>query len=311
MSDSSDSHGFDGALLPTGAARLAGVVGWPVRYSLSPLLHSAWLRALNVNGVYAPFAVAPDDFAMAMNAWAGMGVVGVNVTQPHKDAAFAGADELTENARRIGAVNLLVHGGGGRWRGDNTDVVGVAAALSRVPGGCCVTTENRAGAGRAAVVFGAGGAARATVWAILDCGWSSVFVVNRTLEKAQTLVGLIGPDGDADVQAVAWEERHEVLAQAGLVANATDCGMQGRPALDVDLAVMPVNGVVFDAVYNPQNTPLLRDAARYGHGIVPGLAMLIEQARPSFSAFYGAQPPSDDVIDAYGLMTAALAGDGG
>lgn len=299
----------DFVLRPTGGALVAGVVGWPVKHSLSPLLHTAWLGAAGVNGVYVPFGVEPDAFYGVARAWGDMGVVGVNVTMPHKAAAFGFADVLSENAQRVQAVNLLVRQGDGRWLGDNTDVVGVVHALRPAMRQLHHVDPHIVGE-RPAVVFGAGGAGQAVVWALLDLGWKRVVVVNRTREKGERLVDAVqqrlAAGCDVHVECVDWRDRQRALNGAGLIANSTDRGMAGNAPLDVDVSAMVNSCVVFDAVYVPEETPLLRDAAQNERFIVGGLDMFVGQARPSFEAFYGVEAPGQDVVDAPGLIRAAL-----
>ncbi len=284
------------SLTPTGRARVAGVVGWPIAQSLSPLIHTAWIQALGVDAVYAPFALDPELFETGLAGLAAGGVVGVNVTAPLKERAFDLADEHTPAARLAEAVNLLTHRPGGGWRGDNTDILGIKEAL----GGAEPT-----GSGHA-LVLGAGGAAQAGVLALSALGWRDLLIANRTEARAQALCDRLAGRVDSNICALAWESRSEGVRGAGLIANFTKLGMVGQPELALDVSAARDDAVVFDAVYAPLETPLLAAARARGLDVVNGLSMLVAQARPSFAAFYGVAPPPADVVDVEALAAGAL-----
>lgn len=270
--------------LPSGNAVVAGVAGWPVAHSRSPRLHGHWLKRYGIDGLYAPFAIAPEDFGRAVRGLAGAGLAGVNVTLPHKEAAFALSDRLDETARRLGAVNTLVFGPDGDIEGRNTDAFGFAENLR--DGGL-------AGGGGTAVVLGAGGAARAVVLALQSLGYGPVRVSNRTAARADALVdalaGALGPG----IEAVAWAARADALDGAALLVNATSLGMAGQPALDLPLDNLPEGAAVTDIVYTPLETPLLAAARGRGCRTVDGLGMLLHQGRPGFHAWFGVDPAVD------------------
>jgi shikimate dehydrogenase len=262
-----------------GRPTAAGVAGWPVAHSLSPTMMNAWLEAAGIPARYAAFEVSPDQFEQTARALPGLGVRGINVTLPHKEAALALADAASETARRIGAANVLLTTAEGGLFADNTDVAGVRAALGE--GG-------DAGAGPA-VLIGAGGAARAAL-AVLAGTDREIRIVNRTPARARTLADAFGVD------AVIYESAGaEALADAALIINATSLGMTGQPALEIALDAAAPDALVFDMVYDPLETPLLAAARASGRRAVDGLAMLIGQARPSFEAFFGAAPPDIDI----------------
>jgi len=280
-------------MIPTGAARIAGVIGWPVAHSLSPRVHGFWLEHYRIDGAYVPLAVRPEDLREALAALPKLGFAGANVTVPHKEATLALVAETTATARRIGAVNTVVVGSRGRLRGDNTDAAGFLAALiAAVPGW-------RASNG-AVVIVGAGGAARAISVAVADAGAGEIRIVNRTRARAEALAAAIG--GRATVWQ--WADRAEALAGAGLLVNATTLGMVGRPALDLDLARLPPGAVVDDIVYSPLETPLLAAARRRGNPVVDGLGMLLHQARPGFAAWFGHEPEVTNELRRFVLCAA-------
>ncbi len=270
----------------TGAARLAGVMGWPVSHSRSPALHNFWLREYGIDGAYVPLAVAPDSFERALGALSLLGFAGVNVTVPHKEAAFAAVDETDRLARRIGAVNTIVFDHG-RARGSNTDAFGFVESLrTRAPGW--------SGAVGPAVVLGAGGAARAIVAALQDEAAPEIRIVNRTAARAARLVAEFG----SPLTAVAWRDCADALDGAALVVNTTTLGMTGNPPLELALDRLPRDAVVNDIVYVPPMTPLLTAAAARGNPVVGGLEMLLHQARPGFALWFGAEPEVTDALRA-------------
>ena len=263
----------------TGVTRVAGVMGYPVTHSLSPRLHGYWLRRYQIDGAYIPLPVRPEDFSKALAAIPALGLYGVNVTVPHKEAALVSMDTTSEQARRIGAVNTVVVGQGGELHGSNTDGFGFVENLK--------SGYPRWSAGRGpAVVLGGGGAARAVCAALIDGGVPEIRLINRTRSRAESLASNLG----GPVETIPWEARAEALDGAVLLVNTTTLGMTGNPALDLDLAALPADAVVTDIVYNPLETPLLRQATRRGNPVVDGLGMLLHQARPGFAAWFGVEP---------------------
>lgn len=262
----------------SGKAKLAGVMGWPVAHSLSPRLHGYWLDRHRIDGAYVPLAVPPEKFATALRALPALGFAGVNVTVPHKEAALATVDRVEPLAERIGAVNTIVVNTDGALEGRNTDAFGFIANLDEgAPGWRKTATP--------AVVFGAGGAARAVVASLVDVGMS-VRLVNRTAERAQALIESIG----GKVEIVPWSERTAALDGAGLLVNTTTLGMTGKPSLEIALDALPKTATVNDIVYAPLQTELLKTAAARGNKTVDGLGMLLHQARPGFAAWFGVMP---------------------
>lgn len=271
--------------LPSGAARVAGVMGWPVHHSRSPRLHGYWLRELQVDGVYIPLPVRPERLGSALRALNDLGFAGCNLTIPHKETALAFMDELSETAQRLGAVNTVVVKDG-RLYGDNSDGFGFAAHLE--------ASEPGWPADRPAVVLGAGGAARAVCIALLDRGVQQIRIVNRTMAKAEALQHAFGDK----IQPVAWDTRDQALTDAGLLVNSTSLGMTGENPLQINLKRFSPDGVVYDIVYAPLQTDLLKQAAVRGCRTVDGLGMLLHQARPAFTAWFGVEPKVTDALRA-------------
>ena len=263
----------------TGAARIAGVMGWPVAHSRSPVLHGYWLAEHGIDGAYVPLPVLPENLRPALKALPFLGFAGCNITIPHKEAALEVVDDHDVSARRAGAVNTVVVDSRGNLIGHNTDGYGFIESLrAALPG-----WSARHGS---AVVIGAGGAARAIVAALIDDGAPEIRLVNRTPARAAKLAkALNGP-----VRGIAWEERDRALEGASLLVNATSLGMVGQPALELSLAALPPEAVVNDIVYVPLETPLLAAARARGHRAVDGLDMLLHQGRPGFAAWFGVKP---------------------
>lgn len=261
----------------TGRARLAGIVGWPVAHSRSPRIHGFWLDRHAIDGAYVPLPVRPEDFAATLHGLRAAGFAGVNITMPHKLVAFALCDSLDDAARRMGAVNTIVFNGD-RIDGSNTDGFGFTASLREAG------IDPAAGP---ALVLGAGGAARAVAGALLACG-IPVALANRTQAHAEALAAEL-----PGLTTVAWAARDQALADYALIVNATSLGMGGRSSLELDLSAAPASLVVADIVYTPLETSLLASARARGLRTVDGLGMLLHQARPGFSAWFGVQPEVD------------------
>jgi shikimate dehydrogenase len=263
----------------TAATRIAGVVGDPVRHSLSPVIHNAWLQAAGIDATYVALPTTSAHFAELVRGLASGPALGLNVTIPFKEAAAGIADHRSAAVERAGAANVLVFKDG-RIFADNTDGVGLMAALS----------EAGFNPFSPVVVLGAGGAARGAVRSLLEAGVPKVRLVNRTLDRAQAMAAM-----DDRVLALGWDQAAQALDGVAAVVNATSLGMAGQPPLELALDKAPPSAVVMDMVYRPLKTPLLRAAEARGNPTADGLAMLIAQARPSFEALFGQAPPDVDV----------------
>jgi shikimate dehydrogenase len=267
--------------------RLAAVVGWPIKHSLSPALHSHWFARHRIAGAYVPLAVPPSGLALAFGSLARLGFRGWNVTLPHTVAATRVVDELDVSAARTGSVYTIMVSADGRSRGYSTDGAGFVASLrAQVP-------QWRAGEGPA-VLVGTGGAARAVAVALLDAGVPVLRLANRTEARAAALAqDLLRLFPAAAVEVVEWPERATALAGATLCVNCTSLGMMGQPPLDLDLAALPASSPVADLVYTPLVTPLLAAARARGYATVDGLGMLLQQAVPGFRHWGGIEPEVD------------------
>ena len=266
----------------------AGVIGWPIAHSKSPLIHRFWLGKLGLDGDYGRFPVEAARLGDAVRALPALGMRGVNVTAPHKAAVMAHLDRIDPQAERIGAVNTVVVEDG-RLVGYNSDAPGFLEPLRPLLA--------RSWLFRMARIVGTGGAARAVAQALHDAGFTIV-VVGRDLDRARALRAGFAPDDDliASLDSFRrpsdfdWTDRSGTL---DLVVNATTLGMTGQPALDIDFSHVPPGSIVYDIVYSPLETALLAEARARGHATIDGLAMLIGQAVTAFEKFFGAAPPRE------------------
>jgi shikimate dehydrogenase len=264
----------------TGKAKLAGVIGWPVTHSLSPALHGHWLAEYGIDGAMVPLAARVEDFSAVIEGARRAGFKGVNVTVPHKEAAFALAHKVDGPAQAAGAANLLVFCEEGIL-GRNTDALGLADSLRESIG----TLE-----AKSVVLLGAGGAARGAVLSLEMLGAGKIHLLNRDAVRAKTLAASLSKQVRAAIEPAALSDWRKVAGDAALVVNSTSAGMGGNPPPDLDLSLLAQSTAVCDIVYNPLETKLLNDAAARGLVTIDGLGMLMHQAAPSFEAFFGVKP---------------------
>ncbi len=264
--------------------RLTGLLGHPAGHSLSPIMQNAALRRGGIDAVYLAFDVAPAELERAVRGLAALGAIGVNVTVPHKEAAAALADELTDEAARAGAANTLAFRNG-RIVGHNTDGLGFLRAAERLTGRL---------AGKRVLLLGAGGASRG-VAAALSAHGARVSIANRTVEKARALAEALGTD------ALGWtpEELTAAASAADVVVNGSSAGMRGLGTIPLDFARLPNRPAVIDLVYAPLETDLLHRARAAGLPTQDGLGMLAAQGELAFAFWHGVDPEP-------GLMESAL-----
>jgi shikimate dehydrogenase len=258
---------------------IAGLLGWPVAHSRSPVIHNHWLAQYDIPGRYVLFPVPPEKLEAAVRGLAALGLRGCNVTTPHKQAIFPLLDRVDDLARRIGAVNTVVVEKDGTLTGFNNDGNGFVQSLRDVD------PRWRPDSGPI-LVLGAGGASRAVVASLAAQGATEIRLTNRTLDKAQEIADAVG----AMVKVVPWEQREDALDGIAMLANATSLGMTGKPPLDMALDRLPPRAVVGDLIYIPPETPLLAAARQRGNITVNGLGLLLNQARPAFNAWFGVMP---------------------
>ncbi len=279
---SHDVQGHDVMVQPI----VAGVIGWPVAHSKSPVIHRFWFGKTGVDGEYSRFPVVPELLGQAVRTMAALGMCGVNVTVPHKVTVMAHLDTLDETARAVGAVNLVTVLADGRLGGANTDIDGI-----------CQPLLGRRLAGREVVIVGAGGAARAAVVAMTSLGVSKITVMVRNVMKGVEMMKSLD-------QPATIIDMDGHFSDAALLFNATTLGMVGHPELAIDLGMMAADGIVFDAVYVPLETPLLAAARARGLVAIDGLEMLIGQAAVAFELIYGVAAPRKHDAELRVLLTA-------
>ena len=274
----------------TSRTGLLGVIGYPVEHSSSPAMHNAALARTELDFAYLPFAVPPDRVAEVPVAMRTLGIRGLNVTVPHKVAVMEGLDEISEEARAIGAVNTIANRDG-HLTGYNTDAEGVIASL-RADGGLDVLPE-------AVALLGAGGAARAILYALLQAKEvEEITLLNRTLEKAEALAADLDP-GSRRVR-VATPGTGAAVREAGLLINATSVGMHPEPEASPlpDPSVLHDRLTVLDIVYKPRRTRLLAQAEEAGAATVDGLGMLVHQGARAFEIWTGVPAPVEEMKQA-------------
>jgi shikimate dehydrogenase len=261
---------------------LAGVMGWPVMHSRSPMLHNFWFQQHGLAGTYLPLAIAPDKLAAALRALQPLGFAGCNLTIPHKQQAMAIVDEVDAVAKRIGAISCVTVRPDGSLAGTNNDCFGFIHSLKQEQ------PQWRADAGPV-VVLGAGGGARAVCYALMQDGAKEIRLVNRSFARAQALADEFRVPG-VSLEAVPWEQRHDSLEGAATVVNTTSQGMAGQGALDIRLDALPTTALAADIVYVPLETPFLAAARQRGNPTWNGLGMLLHQARPAWKLWFGLEP---------------------
>jgi shikimate dehydrogenase len=276
-----------------GKAKIIGIIGKNIENSLSPLIHNQIILKYSLNFCYLPFKVTENDLSQAIQGIRALNIKGVNVTFPYKEKVIEFLDEVEESARRIGAVNTIVNNKG-ILTGYNTDVIGFKKSLQE--DGKFVIKEKKA------VILGAGGAARAVVYALLEEEIEEICIFNRTLEKAKKIkqnLSSFSPKSRIIVFPLEGEDLKDKIEKAHLLVNATSLGMPPR----VDNTPLPdeklfhPNLLVYDLIYHPVRTLFLRQAERAGAKIINGLPMLVYQGIESFYLWTGLKPEGEEVLE--------------
>ncbi|MDE2125469.1 MAG: shikimate dehydrogenase [Armatimonadetes bacterium] len=287
------SSQFAGSAVPYvyGSSRVAGVFGCPIEHSLSPAMHNAAYAALQLSFIYTPFHVEPGDLGAAIGSITALGMAGVNLTIPHKEAAIPFLDRLTDSAAECGAVNTVLPEDG-RLLGDNTDGDGFWQPLH---------DRGFDAAGEHALILGAGGSARVVALTLLKKG-ARVRVANRSGGRAEKLVAWLRNLGYSDIEQVEYNAAglREAAVTAGLLVNATPVGMWPATTdeLPAPLSRLRKGMLVVDLVYNPEQTALLRTAQDAGCETVSGVEMLVAQGASAFRMFTGVDAPVDVMTQA-------------
>jgi shikimate dehydrogenase len=272
----------------SGRTKVLGVLGHPVGHSRSPIMHNEAIKALGLDYVYVPLDAEPDRLKQALDGIRALGIAGVNVTIPHKEAVISFLDEVDDCAREIGSVNTIKNVDG-KLIGASTDGPGFMRSLSELDFSC---------EGRNTVVIGAGGSGRAITFALAKAG-ADVAVLSRTPEKA---VDLAKDVNMPNVRALRTQnsELEAILAEVDLLVNCTPVGMQNgsNGGIPIPLHALQPGALVYDLVYNPPRTKLLVAAEAAGALVVNGVKMLVYQGALSFEMWTGIEPPVDVMEDA-------------
>ena len=267
------------------APYLAGVIGHPISHSKSPKLHNYWLSKYKINGFYIPFSVTTEKLQTSIKSLIDLGFKGVNVTIPHKTNVLSFADSVTDRAALIGASNTLYFSQSGKVHADNTDGYGfIQNIIDEIPDYDFYD--------KTAIIYGAGGSARAIASALISNGVREVGITNRTRSKAQIISENLG----AKVSVIDWRTAPETIQRADLIINATSMGMTGQPDFSQPISRAKKTALVIDIVYNPLITELLKEAKKLKLKTVGGIGMLINQAVPGFEHWFQKSPVIDDEI---------------
>ena len=258
---------------------LAGVVGWPINHSKSPILHNFWLKKYDVTGHYVPIGLKPQDFENGIRALPKLGFKGVNLTIPYKETILPLLEKVSDRAALIGAVNTITFRENGSIIGDNTDGYGFIQNLKQSQPGWVPTKGP-------ALVLGAGGAARAVVSALLSEGVPEIRITNRTKQRCEVFREQFG----ARIIISDWNNTADAMKEATTIVNTTSLGMVGKSENTIKLDTAPANALVTDIVYTPLKTDFLKRAEDRGLTTVDGLGMLLHQAVPAFEHWFDIRP---------------------
>jgi shikimate dehydrogenase len=273
---------------------LAGLIGWPVAQSKSPIIHEFWLKKMGIDGHYVRLPVRPGEVARAFRGMAALGFAGVQATMPHKRACFDLVDHHTPAAKALGAVNTVIVQADGTLLGENTDLPGFVEPIADLDL-----------SGEQVTVLGAGGAAAAIIAGLVSLGARRIVVVNRTAEGIARLLGdMASTVAGSDMITASWDDAQTHADASAVVANATSLGMAGQPALPLAVAGLRSDAVIYDIITHPHDTQLLRAAQARRLRTHDGLEMLVGQAREAFRRFYGAEPPRHADAELRALLTA-------
>lgn len=264
---------------------MAGVIGWPVMHSRSPMMHNYWMEQQGLAGTYVFLEIKPGELENALKALHPLGFSGCNLTIPHKLNAMSIVDEVDDIAKKIGAISCVVVRENGSLFGTNNDWLGFLGNLKHQQ------PNWRADAGPCTVI-GAGGGGRAVIYALQHAGAKEIRLVNRTPEKAQ----IIAEEFGGQITVYPWKERHDLLEGAKTIVNVTNQGMVGEAPLDINLDKLSSKALVADIIYTPLQSPFLAAAAKRQNQTVNGLGMLLHQGPPAWSRWFGIKPTVTDEL---------------
>jgi shikimate dehydrogenase len=263
---------------------LAGLIGWPVQQSKSPIIHGHWLRTAGIDGEYVRLPVEPGAVGAALKAIRDLGFVGVQATMPHKHACFDAVDHVTDTAKAIGTVNTVIVQQDGGFLGHNTDMEGFLEPL-----------DSHDLTGKVATLCGAGGAAAGIIVGLAAKKVSAIHIINRSAKSIDSLLnGISSALVGIEIQALDWSRADDCASNSDIIINATSLGMAGQPDLPIRASALPPDAIAYDIVTHPHRTAFLASAAQRGMICFDGLQMLIGQAREAFALFYGQEAPTDE-----------------
>ena len=264
---------------------VAAVIGHPISHSKSPRMHNFWLEQFGIEGYYIPLDIDPKKFERSVRNLSELGLVGANITIPYKEKVLKIADKISDRAALVGAANTLTFLQNGEIYADNTDGYGFLQNIK---------SKNSDWSAREgiSVVFGAGGASRAILGALIEDGASDIILANRTRSRADQLRSDFG----AKIKVVEWMKIQNYLSDASTIINTTSLGMLGKADLPIPLNTLKKHTLVTDIVYSPLETHLLATAAKMGCRTVDGLGMLIHQAIPGFERWFGIKPGDSQAL---------------
>lgn len=269
------------------STKLLCLLGSPVEHSLSPIMHNYLFNKLDLNYLYLAFDVKPDDLHKSVEGLKAIGVKGFNVTIPHKENIIYILDEIDYSAKMVGAVNTVVLKNG-KLYGYNTDITGFKKSLNA--SGCKVS-------GKKVAVLGAGGAAKAVVRALFEENVDEVYIINRHHQKAEQIAAAYRNNQISNIKSVHNTNIKDIIKDCTLVVNTTSVGMNGYLPDKTPIPSKYLNDTVwvYDLVYNPLETVLLREAKKMGCKIISGLDMLVHQGADAFKIWTGIEPPRETV----------------
>ena len=262
----------------------AGVIGWPIHHSRSPIIHNYWLKMQSISGSYETIAVSPEEADAFFKGFKTSGLAGFNITLPHKEAVIAHLDYVDEAAMAIGAVNT-VWLEDGKMCGSNSDWIGFSDNLDQLAVGWDRQNDH-------ALILGAGGAARGVIFALIKRGFKNITVANRTLSRAEELAQHFG----STVKAIELQKADQLIESSTLIINTTSLGMDKNPPLPLTFEGIRPNCLVTDIVYTPLETPLIKLAKSKGNQTVDGLGMLLHQAKMGSKLWFGGEPIVTDEL---------------
>lgn len=269
----------------TSTIPVAAVIGHPVNHSRSPRMHNFWLAHFGLEGYYIPLDIDPKKFERSIRNLPELGLVGANITIPYKEKVLKIADKISDRAALVGAANTLTFLPNGGIYADNTDGYGFLQNIKS-------KYKDWSAREGISVVFGAGGASRAILAALIEDGASDIILANRTRSRADQLRSDFG----AKIKVVEWMKIQNYLSEASTIINTTSLGMVGKTDLPIPLSALKKNTLVTDIVYTPIETHLLATAAKMGCRTVDGLGMLIHQAIPGFERWFGIKPGDSQAL---------------